>query len=73
MKMRDYAHLGAAARLEQLKQEIARIYKEFPALKHTTPLGITSKQKRSKAAAQRRTVSRRAKARSKKRPGASTK
>lgn len=36
MKIRDYAHLGAKARLEQLQEEIAQIHRDFPALKHTT-------------------------------------
>lgn len=36
MKLRDYAHLGAKARLEQLQEEIAQIHRDFPALKHTT-------------------------------------
>jgi hypothetical protein len=53
MKIRDYAHLGAAARLEQLQAEIAKIHREFPGLKRTTPLGMTSTKKRSARSRQR--------------------
>jgi hypothetical protein len=54
MKKSNYAHLGAKARLEHLQEEIAAIHKEFPGLKHTTPLTAPIKRTRSKVQGKRR-------------------